>query len=618
MHKSCTAGRRMTMAGATFLRDVLKRDRPIAIGLLALAAVYLAWFVPRGWVPFDEGMIGQAADWVLRGGLPHVNYQEPYTGGLTWLYAALFKVVGADLVNVRWLLYAASSLALLVIYAVVRRFLAPIGAAVATWVALAWSFPNYFAGLPSWWLLICALGCLWALFRHVETGCLRYAALAGVLAGCAIVIKQTGVYLLLAVVTSLLAGAKEHTQPDRGARSVDGLLRPGVAACAVLFAAAIMRARLSLSEIAYLLTPIAASSLALASASTVAFGSAFRSRLLAVSLACATAALPLILLLVPYFAHDHLGDFVKGTILLPQKRLTFTSLSMPPVGQLTSGVLMMLWMLPLPPKLTANEARVLTLARWTLAAGLVVAGFWSVIVHQFVFGSVRAVAALLPTIAAWLLLSRRVTDDKKRRLLFVSSSMLAWASLVQFPFGAPPYFCYVMPLAVVAAIAAADAVGWIRRPGILPWTVLLLAFALLSMNRGSPATIGVQHLVAQQDVPLKLPRAHLTVRPDHAAAYRRLVALMDAHLRTQSLLAGPDCPEVYFLAGRLNPSGVLFDFFLDSAGDFYDVNRRKTADMIVINRQPEFSPVVKENVLSELRAAFPQGEQVGPFEVRWR
>jgi hypothetical protein len=416
---------------------------------------------------------------------------------------------------------------------------------------------------------------------------------------------------------SLLAGAKDQTQPDRVTGSLDRILRICISTCAFVFGIAIMRTRLGPSEIVYLLIPIAASSLALASAGTTPFGSAFRSRLLAVSLACATAALPLIVLLVPYFAQGHLAEFVNGTIILPQKRLTFASSPLPPVGQLTSGVLMILWMLPLPPKLTARETQVLNVARWALAAGLAAAAFWSVLAHQFVFGSVRAVAALLPTITVWLLLSRRVKDDQKRRLLFVSSSMLAWASLIQFPFGWPTYFCYVMPLAVVAAVAAVDAMNWVRRPGVLPWVALLLVFALFS-NRGYAGSIGIENAPYQPHVSLNLERAHLNVRQDHATAYRRIVSLIDAHLQTGTLLAGPDCPEMYFLTGRLNPSGVVFDFFSESARTFDDVNRWATANIIVINGQPAFSPVVQDSVLSELRDAFPQAEQVGPFEVRWR
>jgi len=592
----------------------------VATVLLALAVAYLASFVPRGWIPHDEGMLGQQAEWVLRGGLPHVHYQETYTGGLTWLYAAVFKVAGVDLINLRWLLFVAASLALGVVYAIVRRFLGPIGSALATWVALTWSFPNYFAGLPSWWVLICALGCVWALFRHVETGLLRYAALAGLLAGCAIVIKQTGVYLLFAVVISLLAGGNEARPSTKTASNLDRLLRLGVCTCGLAFAIAIMSARMGVSEIAYLLIPVASSSVALASARLLRFGSALWSRVLAASLACAMASLPLALLLLPYFFDGNLAEFVKGAILLPQRRFAFANTPLPPALQLMTGVAMVTWMLPVLPTLSAREVQVLKFTRWAIAFVVPAIAFWSIRMHVFVFGSVRAIAALLPALVVYLLLSSRITDERQRRYLLISSSMLAWASLVQFPTGIGIYFCYVMPLAVIAAVAAANAIGWLRRPGVLPWTALLLVFAIFSMNRGYAGSVGFLHAVRPHDVALNLPRAHLNVFQDQAITYRRLVSLIDEQLQGGKLLAGPDCPEVYFLTGHFNPSGAMYDFFAIEPGGSYvdDVSHWTSAKVIVINRVPEFSPPVTDSVLSQLRVAFPHGEQVDRFEVRWQ
>ena len=602
------------------LLDSRAHERKIAAVLLALAVVYLSWSVPRGWVPFDEGMIGQTAEWVLRGGLPHVHYQEAYTGGLTWLYAAIFRMAGVDLINVRWALFLAASVALLVVYSLVRRYLAPIGAAIATWVALAWSFPNYFAGLPSWWLLICALGCVWALYRHVETGLFRYVALAGVLAGCAIAIKQTGVYLLIAVVISLLLGANDEPPPTNTERNLDRVIRIVVAVCVLVFAMAIMSARLGLSEIAYLLVPIASSSVALVSPSLLTYGSALRSRLLATSIACAMAALPLIILLIPYLATGHLSEFVTGAILLPQRRLAFASAPLPAVMNLTAGIAMMTWMLPVLPTLSRREVRVVNVSRWVIAAGFAVAAFWSIRAHQFVFDSVRAVAAFIPVLAVHLLLAPRVHNANRRRFLVISSSMLAWASLVQFPFGTGAYFCYIMPLAVVAAVAVADAATLTARPGVTPWMALLLVFAVFSMNRGYAGTIGVRHALPEFDVPLDLPRAHLNVRQDQAAAYRRVLSLMETHLQGGNLVAGPDCPEVYYLAGRRNSSGTIFEFLSSDPGFPYVNNASywTSATVIVVNTAPAFSRPVSDRALAELRVAFPDGERVGPFEVRWR
>ena len=143
------------------------------------------------------------------------------------MHALVFKLAGIDLIYPRWLLFAGAVLAQVLVYLILRRYLQPIGAAIGAWLALGWSFPNYFAALPSWWLLVCALVCVWAFLRHVETGLLRYAAVAGLAAGISILIKQTGLYVLVALVMTLLYGGgsdeREHACGGRGGFSAPGL-----------------------------------------------------------------------------------------------------------------------------------------------------------------------------------------------------------------------------------------------------------------------------------------------------------------------------------------------------------------------------------------------------------
>jgi hypothetical protein len=76
---------------------------------------------------------------------------------------------------------------------------------------------------------------------------------------------------------------------------------------------------------------------------------------------------------------------------------------------------------------------------------------------------------------------------------------------------------------------------------------------------------------------------------------------------------------VYFLARRSSPSGTVFDFFLgDQPPYVHDVSYWARAQVIVINRLPDFSPRVADGLLAELRDVFPYGQQVERFEVRWR
>ena len=50
-----------------------------------ISAVYVSGFIRPGWIPHDEGSLAQSAERVLAGELPHRDFDEIYTGGLSFL-----------------------------------------------------------------------------------------------------------------------------------------------------------------------------------------------------------------------------------------------------------------------------------------------------------------------------------------------------------------------------------------------------------------------------------------------------------------------------------------------------------------------------------------------------
>lgn len=597
-------------------------QRLITAGLVGLSLAYLLPFVPRGWVPHDEGMIGQSAERMLAGALPHVDYQEPYTGGLAWLHAAVFGFAGIDLLYPRWLLFAGAALAQALTYLILRRFLAPMGAALGAWVALGWSFPNYFAALPSWWVLICALACLWAFIRHVETGLLRYVVAAGLAAGVSILIKQTGLYVLVALVMALLYGGgwreRETTAwwPGR-------ILCASVAAAAVGLAMVLLSPRLAFADLLYLFLPIAACSRILLTADGRRPFLTPCQGLLAPMVAVAAAAVPLMFFIAPYLVDGQLAALVNGLFVLPQKRAQFASFEMPPAYWILAGAPLVAMVLPLPALVRSLPLvnREIGITLWVVGSVLVAASIYSVMSYQAIWQSARSFAALLPVAASWLLLSGRARDAKERWILFGCATMLAWASLVQVPFSAPIYFCYVTPLAVIAASAVAAGSLALYRPAVGAYATVLLMFALVIMNRGYIYNLGFGHEPSAPTVPLDLERANLAVSAADAVTYRRVVELIAAHIRDGQLVAGPDCPEVYFLTGRVSPSGTLFDFFDDNVsaeGGVSDLPGWRSASVVVLNHGRRFSFGPSADLVASVRNEFPNGEAAGTLEVRWR
>jgi len=589
------------------------RQRVLGLLLVVAAIGYLWPFVPRGWVPHDEGMLGQSADLVLHGAVPHLDYEEPYTGGLTYLYAALFRTAGVDLLNVRRLLFIAAAVTAWLLYLIARRRLSPPAAAVAVWVAVSCSFPIYFAGLPSWWLLLCAVIELWGMLRWAETRSIRYLLLAAAAAGVGLAIKQTGVYLVVAVgmwalydTGELRAGASAAL--DYGVRWIAG-------GAALIFAAVMLAPRLLAPEGLYLFAPVAATAVVLfAPRRDTPRADAWQSPIILALLAASAAAIPVIVLLVPYVPHHHLAEFVNGVFVLPQKRLAFASMGMPGGAAIVSAIPVVALIATASAPATRRWAGLALL--WSAAVVLPLAALRYASAYQLIWEAGRALAALIPVVLAWLLISGRVADPRERSMVFAVATVLAWASLNQYPFSAPIYFSYTVPLVVIGAVTAAGAISRSAMGLLLPLAVLFGAFGIAIADRGDLYTLGHFDADVRPRARLSLPRAHLVVSDGDARVYRLLVSSIDGHLRGGTLVAGPDCPEVYFLAGLRNPSGALFDFFSESEPD--DAARWLKGSVIVINHRPEFSPPPSDRLVDVLRREFVWGNQFGRFEIRWR
>ena len=597
-----------------------RRDVVVGAIMIVAAIAYLIGFVPLGWVAHDEGMLGQTADRVLHGEIPHVDFDEPYTGGLTWLYAGVFKVAGVDLLYVRWLLFAAAAWTAWLTYAILRRFLRPIAAALATWVAIGWSFPNYFAGLPSWWLLLCALLCVWAVVRHAETEDRRWLIVAGLSAGLAVTIKQTGVYLLAALVFTVSYDGGRPLAASAASAALERVTRWGACLVAVVSVALILGPRLLKAEGLYLLVPIAACAAVLVTRRTSqAETPAAHSPLPSLAIALFAAALPLVLLLLPYFSAERLRDLFNGLFVLPRKRLVFAYASMPTAWTILTGTPLLALVFVRRCRDWAAESKTAGVLLWIAAILLPALALQFSVSYQAVWQSTRAFAAMAPVGICALLRSKDAGHAPRRTILFVLAATLAWMSLNQFPFAAPIYFSYVTPLAVIAAVAATSTHTRFLRQTMMPWAIMLLLFAVLVTNRGDLNMLGVAHVVRPPAARLNLPRAHLMVSQSEVDMYRRLVFTLRARLQDGRLIAGPDCPEVYFLLGLFSPSGELFDFLsAPSTSPQADFAEWSKGDCVVVNLDPRFSPRPTERLLASLRREFPFGQQIGRFEVRWR
>lgn len=127
----------------------------LAVAWLA-CAIFARLTLTHGWMPHDAGTLGQSAERVLLGQLPHRDFDELYTGGLSFLYAAVFAIWRPSILAMRLVLYAFFLAWMPAIYYIARRMASRIAALAAMLLCVAWSIPVYPAEVPSWYNLFFA------------------------------------------------------------------------------------------------------------------------------------------------------------------------------------------------------------------------------------------------------------------------------------------------------------------------------------------------------------------------------------------------------------------------------------------------------------------------------
>ena len=603
-------------------------DAVVCLLTVTLGAAYIGHFAWRHWLPWDDGTMAQAAERVLQHQLPHRDFNEPYTGGLTWLHAAAFRLFGVSIRTLRTTLFAFAVASIPIWYYVTRRFAQPLLAGVVTLTCIAWSIPNYPAPLPSWYNLFFAMAALAALLRYVESRQLGWVFAAGMAVGLSILAKITGVYLGAAIAVFL---AFEATLDD--VQTQTGTIRQSAIAALLLLLTLVC----AISPL--LLTVSAHDQNSLNSLVTLGLPAALVAGSTSVLIAWrwkdgwrpklrvfwglvalfAGAAVVLLVFTIPYLGAHAMGALIRGVFLRAQFRLHIRSATAPGPGLLWLGFSVpIVYACLRGPRDTETRPSLV----WALLALWIVADMaaFSPLPGLFLWLSVRMLMLPLAILVAWhtLNLARRTEapSTESRRLILVAS-IAAWCSLIQFPFTYATYFSYVAPLVIIATIGLAEVNGKLS-PTLRVITLAgYCAFACIMRPRIYPErSVEPGPLTA-----LTPPRGGILVAPSDARHYQELIALLTTHSRSHYTIATPDLPEVYFLSDLNNPTRSFFeslDYPATAASDVLKKIDEHGITVIVINHRPQFSAPVPADLEDSLGRRFPLEHSIGPLEVRWR
>jgi hypothetical protein len=598
--------------------------------VLLLSALYAGKGLKRGWFPWDEGILAQSSMAVLHGELPHRDYLEIYTGGLSYLNAAAFRLFGTNLASMRYMLFLFFLLWVPAFYYAVLRFVSMPVAGAVTLLAVAWSIPNYSAAMPSWYNLFFATFGLATLLRYIETQNRRWLLVAGLCGGISCLFKISGLYFIAGALLFLLFREAAVPKAEVESRREVALFRIILTLTVLLYEALVF---LVLRKVAngatypYFWVPnlaVGAAILWLEFHRVKDRGQRFISLFRELTPFSVGVVLPIAIFLTRYILSGSLPQLFGGVSGSVEGHLQYVN-SAPSVIKFFRGI---------PVNLLLGFMVFITVTRIAKAVGVLFFVGIPVILflaraHPYVDSAVwGTIWSFLPLVvvvgvvllAYWSLRDR--LDVAEQQKLFVVLSVCATTNLIQFPYTTNSYYCYVVPFAFLAATAL---VSHVQAPpklalaGALCFCILYIA---LVVTPGFVENMGQQYRPDQQTARLELPRAGgLRVYPRYAHTYDDLSAIIKEHARGEYIFATPNCPEVYFLTGFRDATATMFRTTYDPSEVTQVVMaalREHDVNLVVVNDIPWYSEPISLDLRAALEREFPNRATAGPFEVRWK
>jgi len=302
--------------------------------LLATCVLSFALFSARideGFIGADDGTLSHAAERVLHGERPQVDFYDNYTGALSYVDAFGLKLFGMRMLSLRWMLFLFFAAWVPATWYLASRFASPPGASLITLLAVLWSTPIYPAPVASWYNLYFATFGTAALFRYIEDRRAVWTFLAGISAGVSFLFKITGLYFFAAIVLFLVFD-EQSSEPAPECDSRPGWPYFGLIVLALCgfdcMLWGLIRSRASAASFYNFLLPVLVlSGLLVARAWQSRHGAGWlRLRRLGTQLLVLSSGFlaPVLLYLLPYLHAHALGRWFYGVLVIPTGRLQCT------------------------------------------------------------------------------------------------------------------------------------------------------------------------------------------------------------------------------------------------------------------------------------------------------
>lgn len=587
--ESLTLSREKAGSERRYPRVMRAQERSLTLRLAPyafLAAVWLALLpvLDIGWSAVDDGALSHAADRINQGDLPHRDFYDPYTGGLSLLNSVVLRTLGYDLLSLRYPLWVLLGLWMFALFGLARRLLSPAEASLAVGGLAAVSFLMHMTPMPSWYNLMLGTLALLCTIKFAETSGRFWLVLAGLAIGVSFLAKSAGLFLGLAVGFVLCARAV------RSGIQHQVLIARGLMVLGALSVGVLLSTSMSLNRQFFFLLPIC---LFIASEwkprpHSVGNGPvALEAELGLVSLGM---AVPIGLFAVYFWQNEALSHLFSSLTRTPGIILQ-VSADAPDMAQVLLPALfgVVVWRVSLG---TGREQVYVGMC----VTGVVVAGYmiepWTVLLA----GLWLAEWTCFYTGVLYFAHSTRRMAMPPLAVVVVVAGAVGFA-LIGFPAFNEYYAFYMLPLGGIGVVVVTKLMSWRAcRPLLAGMAMFLAVFAFAKLE-------GRWMTLAPSDeeigyVSLEGERGGIRI-PKYFDFYNEMIHQVQENAATgEMFIAGPDSPEIYFLTGLRNETPILFDGLATGLGsevNTLSVLESGRAGLFVRNNAPIMSSRIEMN-----------------------
>lgn len=182
--------------------------------------------------------------------------------------------------------------------------------------------------------------------------------------------------------------------------------------------------------------------------------------------------------------------------------------------------------------------------------------------------------------------------------MVIVAIVAASIGLTQYPYSSGIYFCYCAPLAGLTLTAVVGRTIKYDKPLWASFALVLVLFGVLHLNFKNPRRIGTLVQQLNNQFELNTARSGLYIMSTEQLEYNSILQQIGNHSKPDDyILAGPDCPQFYFLSGRRNPTPQCYDLFRAHQLGSQEALEAELKELIlehdiqvfILNQLPEFS-----------------------------